>query len=244
MGQESVCPESSYWKVKWMAVEGNRIVLHLRPVRTWVSCPLCGCPSRRIHSRYRRQALDLPWFSWPVQLIVQARRFFCDSPECERRIFVEPFPKALGRYARQTQRTRDSLLELSHCSSAELGARVARLLGFVTSPDSLLRLQRREQFPLFSPRVLGVDEFALRKGRTYGTLVVDLERRIPVDLFEGIAAQDLTAWLQDHPQVEVLARDRAWAYRLAGQTALPEARQVADRFHLVHNVSRALKDFL
>ena len=74
--------------------------------------------------------------------------------------------------------------------------------------------------------------------------MVDLERRIPVDLFEGIAAQDLTAWLRDHPQVEVLARDRAWAYRLAGQTALPEDRQVADRFHLVHNVSRALKDFL
>ena len=73
---------------------------------------------------------------------------------------------------------------------------------------------------------------------------MDLERRIPVDLFEGIAAQDLTAWLRDHPQVEVLARDRAWAYRSARQTALPEARQVADRFHLVHNVSRALKDFL
>ena len=73
--------------------------------------------------------------------------------------------------------------------------------------------------------------------------MVDLERRIPVDLFEGIAARDLTVWLRDHPQVEVLARDRAWAYRLAGQMALPEARQVADRFHLVHNVSRALKDF-
>ena len=133
MGQESVCPESSYWKVKGMAVEGNRLVLHLMPVCTWVSCPLCGVRSRRIHSRYRRQALDLPWSGWPAQLIVQARRCFCDSPGCERRIFVRPFPKALDRYARQTQcqrrRTRDSLLELSHCSSAELGARVARLLG-------------------------------------------------------------------------------------------------------------------
>ena len=182
MGQESACPEPSYWKVNRIAVDGKRIVLHLIPVRTWVSCPLCGVPSRRVHSRYRRRALDLPWFSWPVQLIIQARRFFCDSPECDRRIFVEPFPKALGRHARQTQRTRGSLLELAHCSTAQLAARVARLLGFVTSPDSLLRLQRREQFPRFSPRILGVDEFALRKGRTYGTLVVDLERRIPVDL--------------------------------------------------------------
>ena len=72
MGPEPVCPESSYRKVKWMTVEGNRLVLHLIPVRTWVSCPLCGGPSRRIHSRYRRRALDLPWFSWLVQLVVRA----------------------------------------------------------------------------------------------------------------------------------------------------------------------------
>ncbi len=200
--------------------------------------------SRRIHSRYRRRAFDLPWFSWRAQLIFRARRFFCDNPECERRIFVEPFPKALGHYARQTQRTNDSLLELSHCSSAEMAARVARLLGFVTSPVSLLRLQRLERFPAVFPRVLGVDEFALRKGRTYGTLMVDFERRVPVDIIEGIAAKDLTSWLQGHPQVEVLARDRGWAYRLAGQTALPQAQQVADRFHLVHNVSLAQKDLL
>ena len=227
MGQESACPETSYWKVKKTSVEGDRLVLHLMPVRAGVGCPLCRVCSRRIHSRYRRRALDLPWFSWPVQLIIQARRFFCDNPECERRIFVEPFPKALGRYARQTQRTKDSLLELSHCSSAEMAARVARLLGFVTSPDSLLRLQRLERFPAISPRVLGVDEFALRKGRTYGTLMVDLGRRVPVDIFEGIAAKDLTAWLQGHLQVEVLARDRAWAYWLTGHMALPQARQVA-----------------
>ena len=103
-----------------------------------------------------------------------------------------PSPKPWAA-ARQTQRTRDSLLELSHCSSAEMAARVARLLGFATSADSLIRLQRLERFPVIFPRVLGVDEFALRKGRTYGTLMVDLERRVPVDIFEGIAAKDLTA---------------------------------------------------
>ena len=84
------------------AEDGDRLLLHLIPIRAWVACPLCGMCSRRIHSRCQRRALDLSWFSWPVQLIIQARRFFCDSPECERRIFVEPFPKALGRYAWQT----------------------------------------------------------------------------------------------------------------------------------------------
>ena len=119
---------------------GGRGQTVLHPlVRAWVSCPLCGVRSRRIHS--------------------------------------EPFSKALGRYAQQTQRTRGSLLELSHCGSVQMAARVARILGFVTSLDSLLRLQR---FPAIFLRVLGVDEFALRKGRFYGTLMVDLERRIPV----------------------------------------------------------------
>ncbi len=135
-------------------------------------------------------------------------------------------------------------MELSHCSSAEMAARVARLLGFAKSADSLIRLQRLERFPVIFPRVLGVDEFALRKGRTYGTVMVDLERRVPVDIFEAIAAKDLTAWLQNHPQVQVLARDRAWTYRLVGQTALPQSQQVADRFHLVQNFSLALKDLL
>ena len=81
MGQESACPETSYWKVVKTAVDGDRLVLYLMPVRAGVACPLCGVRSRRIHSRYQRRALDLPWFSWPVQLIIQARRFFCDSPE-------------------------------------------------------------------------------------------------------------------------------------------------------------------
>lgn len=244
MRQPSLCPDLSAWRVRRVAVEEAKVVLYLRPVRTAVACPLCGVSSRRVHSLYQRKALHLPWFSWPVQLVIQARKFFCDTPECGRRIFAEPFPNTLARYARQTQRTQHVLLELTHSSNAEMAAKVASLLGFVTSPDTLIRLQRQETIPLIPPRVVGVDEFALRKGRTYGTLVVDLERRRPVDLFEGVRAQDLTQWLLGNPQVEVLARDRAWAYRLAAQTALPKAQQVADRFHLVQNVGNALKDFL
>ena len=227
IGQESICPQTSYCKVMKTEADEDRLVLHLIPVLAWVACPLC-----EVHSRYRRRTLDLPWFSGPLQLIIRARRFFCDSPECERRILVEPFPKALARYAQQTQRTRDSLSESPHFSSAEMAVRVARFLGFVTKPDFLLRRQRMERFTAIFPRVLGVDEFAPRKRMTYGTLMVELEQRMSVDIFEGITAKDLTTLLQNHRQVEVLARDPAWGYRLAGQTALPQAQQVADRFHL------------
>jgi transposase/predicted transcriptional regulator len=210
-----------------MAVDADRLVLHLLPVRNFVPCPSCGVNSRRVHSRYWRRVWDLPWFNWPVQLVIRARRFFCDTAECLRRIFTEPFPNVLA-----------------HCSNAEMAARVARLLGFVVSPDTLIRLQRQEQFPCPQVRVLGVDEFALRRSHTYGTILVDLERHRPIDLLEGAEAEPFTQWLLHYPQVEVLARDRGWAYALAGHTALPNALQVTDRFHLVYNVGDALKELL
>lgn len=227
-----------------MASESDRIVVCLEPMRHAVSCPVCATPSRRVHRRYRRKPCDLPWGRWPVQLVVQARRFFCDAPNCPRRIFVEPFPQVLARYARQTQRLRQILRELAHACGAEMGACPARMLGYVTSPDTLLRCQRAEQMVPPSPHVLGVDEFALRRGVTYATLLVDLERHQPVAVLEGRTAEPLLKWLQAHPSVTVLARDRADAYALAGRQAAPDALQVADRFHLVRNVSEALKTLL
>ena len=93
MGQESVCPETSYWKVMKTAVDGDRLVLHLIPIRAWVSCPLCGGPSRRIHSRYRRRVMDLPWFSWPVQLVIRARRFSATALGLNAEYLSNPSPK-------------------------------------------------------------------------------------------------------------------------------------------------------
>jgi Transposase len=201
-------------------------------------------PSQRVHSRYRRHLQDLPWGRWPVQLVVHARRFFCDDPSCPRRIFVEPFPAVLARYARQTERVRRALLELAHASNAETAARLARHLGYYTSPDMLIRRQHAEPIIVPSPRVVGVDEFALWRGLTYAPLVVHLERQQPVAVLEGRTAEPLIKWLQDHPGVTILARDRADAYALAGRQAAPATLQVADRFHLVQNVSGALKTLL
>ncbi|MBM3943684.1 MAG: hypothetical protein FJ316_12390 [SAR202 cluster bacterium] len=125
-----------------------------------------------------------------------------------------------------------------------MAARVARLLGLIISPDTMIRLQRQEQFPCPQVRVLGVDEFALRRSHTYATLLVDLERHRPIDLLEGAEAEPFIQWLLRHPQVEAQARDRGWAYALAGRVALPNALQGTDLFHLVHNVGNALKELL
>jgi transposase len=244
MHLEPLCPGPAAWQISKITAEQDRIVLFLEPMRAAVACPVCGIDSQRVHSRYRRRPWDMPWGRWPVQLVVHARRFFCDAPGCPRRIFVEPFPGILAPYARQTERWRQALLELTHASSAEVAARVAWLLGYRASPDSLIRRQRAERFVIPSPRVLGVDEFALRRGLTYGTLVVDLEHRRPIAVLEGRTAEPLTTWLQAHPTVAILVRDRAGAYAVAGRQAAPDALQVADRFHLIRNVSDALKTLL
>src|SRR5262245_13134908 len=137
MSLEPLCPDPATWRITALAPERDRLALHLEPVRPAVECPVCGTRSRRVHSRYRRKPWDMPWGCWPVQLIVQARRFFCDAPTCPRRIFVEPFPRVLARYARQTGRLRHVLLELAYASNAEMAARLALWLGYLTSPDPL-----------------------------------------------------------------------------------------------------------
>jgi transposase len=241
---DSLCPDPATWRIAAIAPERDRLVLPLEPMRPAVACPVCGTWSRRVHSRYRRKPWDVPWGHWPVQLVVHARRVFCDAPTCVRRIFVEPFPRLLARYARQTERLRQILLELAHASNAETAARLACWLGSVTSPDTLIRRQRAEPIMVPSPRVVGVAEFALRRGVTYATLVVDLERQQPVAGLEGRTAKPLIQGLQGHPTVTIWVRDRADAYALAGRQAAPDALQVADRFHLVRNVSDALKVLL
>ena len=244
MGGEPLCPSPEVWRLGLIALLHDRILIHLEPIRESVPCPDCGARSSRVHSHYWRKPWDLPWSSWPVQLVVHARKFFCGNAQCLRRIFTEPFPGVLARYARPTQRLRKALLELAFSSCAEAAARVSKLLGYVTSPDTLIRQQRREQITTPIPQVLGVDEFALRRGCTYGTILIDLERHQPVDILDGKQAEPLAQWLRDHPGVDILVRDRAEAYALAGHTAAPQALQVVDRFHLARNVSDALRELL
>jgi hypothetical protein len=144
MSLEPLCPDLVTWRIAAIAPARDRLVLHLEPVRRIVACPVCGTRSQRVHSQYRRKPWDLPWGRWSVQLVVQARRFFCDELTCPRWIFVGPFPTVLARYARQTERLRQVLLELAHGSSAEMAARLATWLGYITSPDTFIRRQRAE----------------------------------------------------------------------------------------------------
>lgn len=201
--------------------------------------------STRVHGRYLRQPMDLPWRGHPVRLTLTVRRFRCDNSECERTTFAEDCGKSLPRYARRTLGANHELLSAALIAGAEAGSRLAAKHRLPVSADTLLRLQRRSPASVVpTPRILGVDDLALRRRQTYATIFVDLETRRPVDLVEGRDAETLVNWLKAHPGVEVISRDRAEGYAEGARVGAPNAVQVADRFHLVQNASTALDGML
>lgn len=165
------------------------------------------------------------------------RRFYCQNTRCPRRTFAEPLRGLLDRHAQRTRRLAAAQRRVAVSAGGEAGTRLLTGLAMPTSADTLLRLVRSAPLPARpTPRALGVDDWALRRGRTYGTILVDLEARHVVDLLPDRTSHTLATWLRRRPSVAVIARDRSTEYARAATTAAPTALQVADRWHLLVNV--------
>jgi transposase len=208
------------------------------------TCPMCGTHSRSRHSSYLRSLQDFPTHGTPVTVRARVTRWRCRNERCERRIFAGRAPELAAPFARRTVRMAGIVRLFGHTAGGRPSERLLNRLGMPVGHTTILRHLKRSvgvQGGQTTVRVAGIDDWAWKKGMTYGTVIVDLERRRVVDLLADRSAASTAEWLTRHPEVEVVSRDRAGLYADGARQGAPQARQVADRFHLLQNFREAVE---
>lgn len=226
-------------------IRDGRMRVEAHTVKEVANCPACMQGSQRVHSYYVRKPNDLPLGENVVRLQLRVRRFRCLNPACGRRTFAERLPELLAPHAQRTDRLSNALYHIGQALGGAAGSRLLNHLQMPASGDTLLRLLRKQPpCNRQGVRLLGVDDWAICKGRRYGTILVDLERHRTIDLLPDRNAVTLEKWLDTHPGVEVVARDRSPEYAHGIAEGAPAALQVADRWHLLVNLRQMLERLL
>jgi len=203
-------------------------------------CPVCGRYSKRVHDYYYRTIMDLPVFQNKTVILLKTRKFRCGSKKCPRKIFSEQTPDII-RYSRRTGRVCRILETFAIELTGRLSSIISDQMHISVSSSTITRIAHgRQLMEITQPRVLGVDDWAYRKGVSYGTILIDMESSKPIEMLQSREGSDLKKWLAKFPEVRIVTRDRSSSYSSAINEVCPDAIQVADRFHLLMNLSKAL----
>jgi transposase len=228
-----------------MQLDETHLTLTATATTSAANCPRCGSASSRVHSHYSRTPRDLPLVGYALRLVLHVRRFRCLNPACPAVTFAERLVGLLAPSAQRTLRLRSALHDLGLALGGQAGSRQSQRAGLPASAATILRLVHRTPPPTRpTPRVLGLDDFALCRGRVYGTILVDGETHRVVDLLPQRTAETVTTWLQSHPGVEIVTRDRSTEYARGVSEGAPNVIQVADRWHILGNLREALERML
>ncbi len=232
-------------EVASLTITDDLLCIHVVATTEKRVCPPCSEAATHVRSYYTRLVADLPCAGHRIQLILHVRKFRCDPPTCLRKVFAERLGSFVEAWARKTIRLRKAIEAIGLATCGEGGARLAGRLGMATSPTTVLRCVMALPLPPVEPvSHLGIDDFALRRGRTYGTVLVDLTRHKPIDLLPDRKAETAKTWIEHHPEIELISRDRGGDYATAASQGAPQAVQTADRFHLCKNLTEAVEKAL
>ncbi|WP_083925368.1 ISL3 family transposase [Flexithrix dorotheae] len=242
---KELLPEIPHTTINQYAIRNGCLKVQLKRINHYGICPCCGAVSNKCHSQYIRRVHDLPSGGYRVLIEITVKKFFCAEASCICKVFCDRLGNEIAVYARKSNRMRKQLLALSCCLGGNPASRLSFCFHIPASPSTMLRILKQQPLPVFdTPTVLGVDDWALKKGEEYGTILVDIKQHQVIDLLPDREATTLQHWLEDHPGVKIITRDRASAYADAAKMGAPKAIQMADRWHLLKNIREVLKKIL
>ncbi len=222
--------------------EETVVIVEVLSEQTFGRCPLCEEESNSIHSRYVRRLKDVPCGGLAVRLHLRVHTFFCQNRECQRKVFTERLSDFVEPWAQMTLRLIEALQAIGLATSGSLGTRLAARLGISISWMTILRhVMALAPLEARGVTTLGIDDFSLKRGRTFGTILVDLSTHQVIDLLPERTVESAVAWMQGHPEIQYVSRDRGNDYAQAARQCAPQATPVADRFHVYKNVVEAIE---
>ena len=222
--------------------EETRLTVEVTSERLSSSCPLCAQTSVSVHSHYMRMLRDVPCGGCRVRLRLLVQKFFCRNPLCQQKIFTERLPTFVEPWAQMTLRLNRTLQMIGLATCGSLGARLAAHLGISVSWMTIVRRIMNIPTPAAGlVTVVGIDDFSFRRGRTFGTILVDLDRHQVIDLLNERSSKSSATWMHTHPELEYVSRDRGNDYTQGANEGAPQAIQVADRFHVTKNLVESIE---